>query len=149
MVRSETIVADSSLDGVSVRARPIPPPWPARRDGDRARWAEGPLLVVSRGQLGAAAPSTDPTSPWCGKPAFYDLAAAGRAPLRLHPSRVVRFLGTPLPDPWAAATPWSDSVLQALYDAVHAAALTTAGATSLMHEAKVDIVRGSQEHQCP
>ena len=31
-------------------------------------------------------------------------------------------------------------MLQALYDAVHAAALTTAGATSLMHEAKVDIV---------
>ncbi|RYB03241.1 DUF1073 domain-containing protein [Lichenibacterium ramalinae] len=60
--------------------------------------------------------------------------------MTLHPSRVVRFLGNPLPDPWTAASPWSDSVLQALYDAVHAAALTTAGATSLMHEAKVDIV---------
>ena len=52
----------------------------------------------------------------------------------------MRFLGTPLSDPWATAGAWSDSVLQALYDAVHAAALTTAGATSLMHEAKVDIV---------
>ena len=36
---------------------------------------------------------------------------------------------------------WSDSVLQALYDAVHAAALSLAGATSLLHEAKVDVVR--------
>ena len=35
---------------------------------------------------------------------------------------------------------WSDSVLQVLYDAIHAVALTTAGATSLMHEAKVDVV---------
>ncbi len=31
-------------------------------------------------------------------------------------------------------------MLQVLYDAVHAVALTTAGATSLMHEAKVDVV---------
>ena len=35
---------------------------------------------------------------------------------------------------------WSDSVLQTLYDAIHAVALTTTGATSLMHEAKVDVV---------
>ena len=35
---------------------------------------------------------------------------------------------------------WSDSILQALYDAIHAVALTAAGATSLMHEAKVDVV---------
>ena len=46
----------------------------------------------------------------------------------------------PLPDPTLAPTFWSDSVLQALYDAIHAVALTTTGATSLMHEAKVDIV---------
>ena len=39
-----------------------------------------------------------------------------------------------------AASPWSDSVLQVLYDAVHAVALTTGSATSLMHEAKVDVV---------
>jgi hypothetical protein len=53
---------------------------------------------------------------------------------------VVRFLGNPLPDPSVAGALWSDSVLQALYDAVHAAALSLAGATSLLHEAKVDIV---------
>ena len=54
---------------------------------------------------------------------------------------MVRFLGNPLPDPSLAdAALWSDSVLQTLYDAVHAVALTAAGATSLMHEAKVDIV---------
>ena len=98
------------------------------------------LHAVSRWQLGASSLDRDPLSPWCGEPAVYELAVAGGAPLRLHPSRVVRFLGNPLPDPWLAATPWSDSVLQALYDAVHAVALTTAGATSLMHEAKVDVV---------
>lgn len=35
---------------------------------------------------------------------------------------------------------WSDSVLQTLYGAIHAVALTAAGTTSLVHEAKVDIV---------
>ena len=52
----------------------------------------------------------------------------------MHPSRVVRFLGNACPDP--SFGPWSDSVLQVLYDV----ALTQAGATSLMHEAKVDVV---------
>ena len=55
----------------------------------------------------------------------------------------------PLPDPTLAPTFWSDSVLQVLYDAIHAVALTTTGATSLMHEAKVDIVTvpNLSEHQ--
>ena len=53
----------------------------------------------------------------------------------------MRFFGNPLPDPGIAdAVLWSDSVLQTLYDTVHAVALTAAGSTSLMHEAKVDIV---------
>ncbi len=45
-----------------------------------------------------------------------------------------------MPDPSLAGALWSDSVLQSLYDAVHAAALSLAGATSLLHEAKVDVV---------
>ncbi len=62
---------------------------------------------------------------------------------------MVRFLGNPYPDPLLyGAQLWSDSVLQALYDAVHGAALATAGATSLLHEAKVDVVTvpGLSEH---
>ena len=51
---------------------------------------------------------------------------------------MVRFLGNACPDPGFG--PWSDRVLQVLYDAIHAVALTTTGATSLMHDAKVDIV---------
>ncbi len=98
------------------------------------------LHVVSRWQLSVPAVDRDPLSPWFGEALFYEVVAPERGALRLHPSRVVRFLGNPLPDPSLAASVWSDSVLQALYDAVHAVALTTAGATSLMHEAKVDVV---------
>ena len=95
---------------------------------------------MSRWQLSVPAIDRDPLSPWFGEAEGYDVVAPGRGALRLHPSRVVRFLGNPYPDPSLMASVWSDSVLQTLYDAIHAVALTTAGATSLMHEAKVDVV---------
>ena len=98
------------------------------------------LHAVSRWQLAAPAIDRDPLSPWFGEAVAYDVVAPERGALRLHPSRVVRFLGNAWPDPSLGASVWSDSVLLALYDAVHAVALTTAGATSLMHEAKVDVV---------
>ena len=98
------------------------------------------LHAVSRWQLAAPAIDRDPLSPWFGEAVAYDVVAPGRGSLRLHPSRVVRFLGNAWPDPSLGASVWSDSVLLALYDAIHAVALTMAGATSLMHEAKVDVV---------
>ena len=124
----------------SARASPDPAALARPLDERLARGGLKFLHVVSRWQLGAAALEGDPLSPWFGEPALYELSAPGCGALAIHPSRVVRFLGHPLPDPWACGTPWSDSVLQVLYDAVHAVALTTAGATSLMHEAKVDVV---------
>ncbi|WP_165492729.1 DUF1073 domain-containing protein [Lichenihabitans psoromatis] len=97
--------------------------------------------VVSRWQLGVAQINQDPLDPFYGEPESYMLTAPERGALNLHPSRVIRFLGNPLPDPLTYGTQlWSDSVLQTLYDAVHAVAVTTTGATSLVHEAKVDIV---------
>ena len=107
------------------------------------------LHVVSRWQLGCSTVTLDPLDPHYGEPSSYALAGALRGELLLHPSRVVRFLGNPLPDPLLAGSQlWSDSVLQTLYDAVHAVALTAAGTTSLVHEAKVDIVTvpGLSEH---
>ena len=99
------------------------------------------LHPVSRWQLAVDAIERDPLSPWYGEPKSYEVSAPERGPLRLHPSRVIRFLGAPLADPGlAGADTWSDSVLVALYDAIHAVALTTTGATSLVHEAKVDVV---------
>ena len=98
------------------------------------------LHGVSRWQLSAPTVNRDPLSRWFGEPDLYEITAPTRGALQLHPSRVIRFLGNELPDPWLGVSAWSDSVLQTLYDAVHAVALTTTGATSLMHEAKVDVV---------
>jgi len=99
------------------------------------------LLHISRRQLNAPAVECDPLSPRFGEAVSYEVVAPERGALQLHPSRVVRFLGNAWPDPTVGASVWSDSVLLALYDAVHAVALTTAGATRLMHEAKVDVGR--------
>ncbi|MCW6511407.1 DUF1073 domain-containing protein [Lichenifustis flavocetrariae] len=99
------------------------------------------LHAVSRWQLAVAEIERDPLSPWFGEPKAYEVTAPERGSLTLHPSRVIRFLGNPLADPSLfGADLWSDSVLTTLYDAIHAVALTTTGATSLMHEAKVDVV---------
>ena len=99
------------------------------------------LHPVSRWQLAVEEIERDPLSPWYGEPKAYQVVAPERGTLTLHPSRVIRFLGAPLADPaLMGADLWSDSVLTALYDAIHAVALTTTGATSLMHEAKVDVV---------
>ncbi len=83
------------------------------------------LHAFSRWQLSVPAIDRDPLSAWFGEALFYEVVAPERGALRLHPSRVVRFLGNPYPDPSLAASVWSDSVPQALYDAIHAVALTT------------------------
>ncbi len=125
------LIGDGEQD-IATLARPLDPRLP--RGGLRY------LHAVSRWQLGVTEIDLNPLSRWCGEPKCYTLSAPGVSPLELHPSRVVRFLGNPLPDPSLAGALWSDSVLQVLYDAVHAAALSLAGATSLLHEAKVDVV---------
>ncbi|RYC32508.1 DUF1073 domain-containing protein [Lichenibacterium minor] len=56
------------------------------------------LHAASRWQLGVSELDLNPLSPWCGEPKSYTLSSPGLAPLELHPSRVVRFLGNPLPD---------------------------------------------------
>ncbi len=98
------------------------------------------LHAVSRWQLSTPTVNRDPLDPYFGEPALYEVVAPTRGALQIHPSRVLRFLGNELPDPSLGVSVWSDSILQTLYDAIHAVALTTAGATSLMHEAKVDVV---------
>ncbi len=126
------ILIGGGEEDIATLARPLDPRLP--RGGLRY------LHAVSRWQLGVSEVDLNPLSPWYGEPKSYTLSAPGLSPLELHPSRVVRFLGNPLPDPSVAGALWSDSVLQVLYDAVHAAALSLAGATSLLHEAKVDVV---------
>lgn len=101
--------------------------------------------VVSRWELTAADGSVeeDPESPWFGQPKMWQRQPIGAAePVRIHPSRVIRFTGEDYPDHALATSNygWGESVLQAMYDAVVAAGLVTQGTASLIQEMKVDVI---------
>lgn len=83
----------------------------------------------------------DVNSEFYGEPESYTVNSADSGIVRIHPSRVIRFLGNEIPDINVAPDGWGDSVLQTIYDAVIQAGQTTANVASIVHEAKVDVVK--------
>ncbi|WP_299663855.1 phage portal protein [uncultured Ruegeria sp.] len=76
-----------------------------------------------------------------GLPEMYTLSTNGGTSHKIHPSRLVIFLGAERPDSGSARhDPWADSVLQATLDALHQADGTSANIASLIFEAKVDTI---------
>lgn len=88
--------------------------------------------------------SWDPQSDFYGQPEFYRLrtrnTANSRDQVRIHHTRVVRFLGNAYPDPLSENNPWSDSILQGLHEAIRDAGLCMQSSASLVEEAKVDVI---------
>jgi phage-related protein (TIGR01555 family) len=99
------------------------------------------LTVLSRRMLKAGERELDPTSPAYGLPKDYTLSSSVGGEVRVHASRVIRFIGAERPDIDFNAEGWGDSVLQVVYSAIHAAALSSAGIAALIHEAKVDVIK--------
>lgn len=96
--------------------------------------------VVNRYELTAGEIEWDILSPWFGQPKYYERQVQGKPNIRLHPSRVCRFLGAEIPD-INQSQGWGDSVLQIVADAVIATGTVFQSMTSLVQEAKVDIVK--------
>ncbi|PSM18231.1 phage portal protein [Nitratireductor sp. StC3] len=109
----------------------------AVRKGDLAY-----LLAFSCHELQAGEIDRQFDSPNFGLPKTYQVSIA-EAPVTVHHSRVVRFVGAALPDMnlHAQAQGWGDSVIQSCYDAIHNAGIVTQGAATMVQEAKLDIVR--------
>lgn len=84
---------------------------------------------------------TDPSSPNYGEPEFYQVNSTRHGLVRIHASRVCRFMGVELPRLELSTDGWGESVLQALDDAVKNAGMTSASIAQLVHEAKFDIIR--------
>ena len=61
--------------------------------------------------------------------------------VQLHPSRVIRFIGLPLPDPMLSGLVWGDSVLQPVNDAVKMCGLVNGTLATLISELKIDIIK--------
>lgn len=101
------------------------------------------LTVMSRRVLQPMDLETDPLSPDYNLPRAYQVSGSGISQT-IHPSRIVRFIGNPHPDPELANGEdygWGDSVLHACIDAVKHADATGANIASLIFEAKVDVIR--------
>lgn len=95
--------------------------------------------VVGRYEVSGGDLITDVTSEFYGQHSYYEVQSAS-GPLRVHPSRVIRFLGEEVPD-LVKNQGWGDSCLQSVDDAVKDAGLCSGGIASLVAEAKVDVFK--------
>jgi len=97
--------------------------------------------VVSRHDLQAGPIVWDVMSPYFGEPSYYTRSGDGAAqPMKLHPSRVVRFTGHESAD-IRTAQGWGDSVLQVCADAVIACGTVASSVAQLVAEAKIDVIK--------
>lgn len=119
-------------------ADPTKPLVPARVGSQGIR----SLTLLTPLQLVPDEISRDIESGYYGRPEFYTLAGE-KGQVRIHASRLVVFLGAPLPDVTVQATGWGDSVLMSAMDAIKQADSTSANIASLIFEAKVDVFRFS------
>lgn len=99
------------------------------------------LHVLTRYEVNCSEIDRDVTSEFYGQPKFYEIASPNGEPVKIHPSRMVRFDGAQILDRRAVgAETWGDSVLQATYDALRNAGSVQGHIAALIPEAKVDII---------
>lgn len=101
------------------------------------------LTVLSPKQLQPGEIETDPLSPLYGRPKDYSIVAGTTAQVKVHPSRLVIFIGNEMPDKditSGATFAWGDSILTSVMEAVKQADATSANIASLVFEANVDVV---------
>ncbi len=100
------------------------------------------LHVLSQGEVTAGQRIRDVISPYYDEPEYYELQGQnGAAQVRVHPSRIVRFIGAEILDRNARdASQWGDSILQKVYSAIQNATSTQEHIASLIPELKLDII---------
>ena len=97
------------------------------------------IHVASRYEISAGEIERDAASPFWGEPKSYSMTSSGRA-LKLHPSRVIPFVGSEVPD-LTYSLGWGDSVLQVLDEAIKNAGLAAGSIAQLLQEAKIDVFK--------
>jgi phage-related protein (TIGR01555 family) len=96
--------------------------------------------VLGRFDVGTETLERDPLSPYYGEPQAYTVNSQSKGSVKIHPSRVVRFMGNRVPTLAANTDGWGDSVLQSLAEAIKDSGATLKNIANLVFEAKVDIV---------
>lgn len=101
------------------------------------------LHVLSRYQLSTGQIIADPRDPYFGHPEYYQIATNGSTSPKIHPSRVIAFVGQQAPEGSSMQTDlfWGDSIYQSLQTAVQNADLAQDGFAGLIAEAKIDVLK--------
>lgn len=103
------------------------------------------LHVISRWDLSEGDMEYDITSPYYGMAKYYERKIQATAlktnNFRVHPSRIVKFIGHEVPDAINKGEFWGDPVLQSVRQAMLAAATVSNSIATLITEAKVDIYK--------
>lgn len=109
------------------------------------------LHVLPRGRLLAGEPIADLQNPLFGEPQFYTVTTRDGKSWKIHPSRVIRFMGDEPADIDAATSVnlqgWGQSVLISVDDAIKQFGTATQGASAMLGDAKVDVIRIPQLSQ--
>ncbi len=111
---------------------------PSQPLGPVARGALQFVTVLSRWEVSPGPRDNNPMSPSHGGPEYYTLT--DMAATRVHPSRVIRFIGSPIRDR-RYYDGWGESLWIEMRDAVSKADQIAAGVAALVDEAKIDVVR--------
>lgn len=98
--------------------------------------------VVSRHEIAAGPIIWDVMSPYYGEPSYYEKTnnSGVSGSLRLHPSRVVRFVGHETADV-NTSEGWGDSILQVCADAILACGVVASSVAQMVAESKIDIIK--------
>lgn len=86
----------------------------------------------------------DPADPWFGQPDVFTISTATGVQLKLHPSRVIAFIGQRVPEGSrmpGASWFWGDPLYQSIRQAVQNADMGQDGFAGLIDEAKIDILK--------
>lgn len=99
------------------------------------------INVLSRDEVTAGTIIRSPLSPYYGKPEYWNIRAENGVQVQIHTSRVFPINGRQVPGGNTRRTDfWGDSIWLHLADAVMAADSGAAIVSSLLHEAKLDVV---------
>lgn len=100
------------------------------------------LHVLGQQDVTAGPLIKDVLSPYYDEPEYYELNGQnGTAMVRVHPSRIVRFVGAEILDRNAKqSSQWGDSVLQKVYAAIQNATSSQEHIASLIPEMKLDVL---------
>lgn len=97
--------------------------------------------VMTRYELTAGELDRDPMSLTFNEPKHYEVNSQGKGLIKIHPSRVVRFIGQPRPSSLTANDCWGDSVIAAIRDAVMDGQGVLSAIASLVQESKIDVIK--------